>query len=244
MVTERKAKYKTGKEIVAEIKEGFKECGRSPKEEYTFEFHLYFKSAKQAKCAEPAVKKLGPKTDMASAGKKHACVGYALMVANYKKFEKWGQACVKIAEEHGGEFDGWQLGPPEGAEPELDPSLLDAEGNLDFSKLLGEAGLVIGSQAEDNPYKHEVTITIPGAIEPIDRGELYEDPLIAGLKKHKKLGVVLGGQSELQSKPKGGVKITAATIRLGTNKPDELVEFLKAWIKKYKYPSKTKINTL
>lgn len=241
MVTERKAKYKTGKEIVAEIKEGFKECGRSPKEEYTFEFHLYFKSSKQARKAESELQKVGLKTEVASAGKQSVCIGFTSMVADYKKFEKWGQSCFELAKQLGGDFDGWQMGPPESEESVLDPNLFDADGNIDFSKLLGVGGLVIGSQAQENPCKHEVLITIPGSIEPIDRGELYELPLIAALKKQKKLGVVLGGQSELEPKPKGGVKITAATIRLGTNQPAELVKFLDAWIKKHKFPKKTAI---
>lgn len=242
MVTERKTKYKTGKEIVAEIKEGFKECGRSPKEEYTFEFHLYFKTSKAARKAEPALQKLGLKTEICSAGKKTACVGFISMVADYKKFEKWGQACFQIAEELGGDFDGWQMGPPEGEDNES--NLFDEDGNLNLEQLLGgEEGLVIGSQAHENPFKHEVTITIPGSIEPIERGELYEDPLVAALKKKKKLGILLGGHSELAPNPKGGIKITAATIRLGTDKPAELMEFLEAWIKEKKLPKKTAIGS-
>lgn len=238
MVSERKTKYKTGKEIVAEIKQGFKECGRSPKAEYTFEFHLYFKASKAAKKAELAVKKLGLKTEVTSAGKMSACIGYTSMVADYKKFEKWGQAFLQIAEQNGGEFDGWQMGPPESEDDYA--NLFSDDGEIDLAKLLGDqGGLVIGSQAMENPHKHEVMISIPRAIEPIDRGELYEDPLINALSKKKMLGVVLGGHSDLAPDPQGGARITGATIRLGTDKPTELLDFLQTWVKEKKFPKKT-----
>jgi hypothetical protein len=236
MLTEKKTPYVTGREIVDEIKEGMKECKLSAKEPYTFEFHLYFDKAKDARAAERDVQELNLTTEVMKLSRSHACVGRASMKVDFKKFASWGEACISIAKAHHGKFDGWQMGPPDGAV--LDG--LDEDGDIDIAQLLEAGGLVIGSQTVENPCKHEVTITIPGEIEPIDRGELYEDPLAEALKKHKKLGMVLGGQSEIEASKKG-LKIKAATIRFGTNKPDELIVFLNDWIKQKKFPKKTTI---
>lgn len=61
------------------------------------------------------------------------------------------------------------------------------------------------------PYPHRVTARIPQALEPMDRGATYEDPLSAALKLHR-VGEVTGGGSQLNAN--GGIEFVELELSL------------------------------
>jgi hypothetical protein len=60
---------------------------------------------------------------------------------------------------------------------------------------------------------HELLIHIPAAVEPIDRGELFEDPILEALEAAGVGAEYLGGGSALETVD-GSLRITGVDIEL------------------------------
>ncbi|PTY03376.1 hypothetical protein DB346_05705 [Verrucomicrobia bacterium LW23] len=96
----------------------------------------------------------------------------------------------------------------------------DACGDDDFESLreredfqkIASPQLCIGSRSAENEHAETLLIVMPGSMGPMERGELYEDPLGAFLDE-REAGTVLGGNTSLSTGEAEG----ETTIEIGTD---------------------------
>ena len=110
------------------------------------------------------------------------CMATRSMSLDVEALNALGLHFLALGSERGAEFGGWERVPTLA-------EILAAGGGLTVGKINpGEVDL--------ERYPHAVFVRIPEPIEPIARGERYEDPLAAALEE-RGVGIVTGGGSQL-----------------------------------------------
>ena len=110
------------------------------------------------------------------------CLAVKPMAIDVAALDLLGRRFLRLAAEKGGEFAGWDRVPT--IEDVLASSAHRVEGALS------------AADADLERYPHSVSVRLAESIQPINRGERYEDPLATVLAEHQ-LGVVTGGGSQL-----------------------------------------------
>ena len=110
------------------------------------------------------------------------CLAVKQMAIDVAELDALGRRFLRFAKEKGAEFAGWDRVPT--IEDVLAASAQRVE------------GAVSAEDVDLERYPHSVSVRIAESIQPINRGERYEDPLATVLAEHQ-LGVVTGGGSQL-----------------------------------------------
>ena len=109
--------------------------------------------------------------------------------------------------------------------------------------MLGLTGEILVTDAEDQfDVEQFIYIKIPAAIQPLDRGSLFEDPIDAALEP-KGLGHVSGGGSLLgDARPDGTRPIEFCGIDVDTTDRDAVLEILRAILPDLGIPPATELQ--
>lgn len=87
-----------------------------------------------------------------------------------------------------------------------------------------------------------IYVKLPGPIQPIDRGTLYEDPLEAKLQAHD-LGTISGGGSQLGDiRPDGTRPIVYCGLDIDVTDQNRALEFLRLQLPTLPIPEGTEIH--
>lgn len=99
--------------------------------------------------------------------------------------------------------------------------------------------LFLGFQKSPSPsnYPHLVIATINEPIEPLDRGDKYEDPLSAALKK-KRIGVVTGGGTQMNHR----FEAISADLEIELANLDDALEFTRQTLASFGAPKGSKLR--
>jgi hypothetical protein len=100
-------------------------------------------------------------------------------------------------------------------------------------------GLFLGFQngSGKSKYPHLVIATINEPIEPLDRGDKYEDPLNAALKK-KRMGEVTGGGTQMNNK----FEAVSADLEIELANLDDALEFTRQTLASFGAPKGSKLR--
>ena len=110
------------------------------------------------------------------------CLAVKAMPIDVDALDMLGRRFLRLAVDKGAEFAGWDRVPT--IEDVLAASAQRVE------------GAVSAADVDLAQYPHSVSVRLAESIQPINRGERYEDPLATVLAEHQ-LGVVTGGGSQL-----------------------------------------------
>lgn len=115
---EKTSGYKDGKALAREMAKSLKGTPYDVSQPIPFSFYLYVPDRQRAnKCAK-VLKANGCETEVdksASDDGKWLCLCHATLTLSDGAAVKLGDHLVALAEEHGGEFDGWEVNPYENA---------------------------------------------------------------------------------------------------------------------------------
>jgi hypothetical protein len=125
------------------------------------------------------------------------CLAQKSLPIDVALLDTLGRRFLQLGRAKGGEFDGWDRVPT-------------------FEELLASgAELTIGKLDADEvdleQYPHAVSVRLAESIQPVNRGERYEEPLGEALAEHE-LGAVTGGGSQLSAE--GEIRFVRLDLQL------------------------------
>jgi hypothetical protein len=110
------------------------------------------------------------------------CLAMKPMTIDVAALDALGRRFLRLGAEKGGEFAGWDRVPT------LEEMIAAGAQRV--------VGVVNAGEVDLERYPHSVSVRLAESIQPVNRGERYEDPLTAALARHE-MGVVTGGGSQL-----------------------------------------------
>jgi hypothetical protein len=176
----------SGEEFCAEVLSTLKTAGVDVAKADDFNFYLYLDNEEQASaCAEP-LRKAGfaVKVDTAAAGSGWLCLASRNMVPTADGLTRIGSQFLELAAKHDGQFDGWEIQPKP---MNIDDGLL--------KRLLAQLGSGEGNETSKE-FPALIIARLNDRAQPMDRGELFEDPLQEMLTEAG-MGEVSGGGTML-----------------------------------------------
>ncbi|MBN9691834.1 MAG: hypothetical protein J0M24_16455 [Verrucomicrobia bacterium] len=134
----------------------------------------------------------------------------------------WVGYMCDAGNQFGCRFDGWSPAPATNAAVDAASEAADSDES---------EGAAPASELEDSSYPHMVIAKILDSVEPMERGEKYEDPLAAVLEE-RGLGEVTGGGSQLNDR----FQVAYVDIEIRLADLDEALELTKKSLRKLGAP--------
>lgn len=182
-MTAKKQCNVSGEEFCTEVLSTLKTAGVDVAKADDFNFYLYLDTEKQASaCAEPLrAAGVAVKVDRSADGAGWLCLGSRNMVPTAENLTRIGAQFLELAAQYDGQFDGWEIQPK--------PMKIDQSS---LQELLAKLRASQGDQETQNKFPVLIIARLNDRAQPMDRGELYEDPLQEMLAEAG-IGEVTGG---------------------------------------------------